>query len=802
VKIISDLRSYLIGLRLFEKLPDRKLDEIVSFSTIEVYEKGQVILGQDEPPGNFFVLCVGSAEVILQNDEQQSVLLARLYPNDHFGEMSILTGAPTSAAIIAAENCKVLVVNQQAFARMISLVSEISDEVIRTLSFRLKQVNLGVLDAHNKEIAWSDILSDKGAKYGEIVGKSREIKDIKAKVPKWASGSGSPLYIVGERGTGRELIAHSVHVASERKGRPFISVDCGDLIVDETEMKLFGRLGYLELANGGTLLLKDIDALAPAILNQLWDVMAQKLVDIKLIMTSQENIAKKNLSTELNHAVIDNLFTRILQIPPLRKRKKDLPALIDFILEKLALKHHVPVPAISKEAVEKLISYDYHYGNVTELEEVLERALLLTSNSIISGDEIFLGKIYDKKTTGFNLLRWSPVMQAIQKRIYPEMFQVGIAAIFVYIMVTNFIGTETFGLRAESLVWSIWWPSLVLLTALGGRLFCSVCPISCIATGIQKWIHFDKPVPAFLKKYDYLLVTVLFLLIFWAEEVSNMRTSPWATGLLLVTILSGAVLAAIIFQRQTWCRHICPLGGMIGVCSMAAPLELRSNTELCMNKCTTHNCFKGTEEIPGCPLFQHVPFIDNNQVCKLCMKCVRSCPNGSVQLNLRLPTQEIRNLSRVNRGMVVFVMALLLMIFPLYIFDQLRLDMNNISWLTWFTISYWSTGLIAVVGTWLFIRKRLNDDHFLPVIRLLYALTPVALALHIIYHLQFVPALPDLAIVIVKALPHARTVEMVSIPILTTIALGFVAVSLGISLVCIWRIKKEARGLEEEGLAG
>ncbi|WP_353733632.1 4Fe-4S binding protein [Syntrophothermus sp.] len=136
--------------------------------------------------------------------------------------------------------------------------------------------------------------------------------------------------------------------------------------------------------------------------------------------------------------------------------------------------------------------------------------------------------------------------------------------------------------------------------------------MSLIARKIQDGLRLNRPVPELLKKYDYLLVTFLFLLIFWVEEITDMHHSSGATGFLLLAILIGAVVTAVIFQRQTWCRHICPLGGMVGVCSLAAPLELRSNTEVCMNKCTSHSCYKGTDEAPGCPVFQHVPFIDNN----------------------------------------------------------------------------------------------------------------------------------------------------------------------------------------------
>lgn len=211
-----------------------------------------------------------------------------------------------------------------------------------------------------------------------------------------------------------------------------------------------------------------------------------------------------------------------------------------------------------------------------------------------------------------------------------------------------------------------------------------------------------------------------------------MRTSSTVTGFLLVVILLGAVITSVIFQRQTWCKHICPLGGMIALCSIASPLELRSNTEICLNKCNTFNCYKGTAETEGCPLFQHVPYIDNNQVCKLCLKCVRTCPNDSVQLNLRFPAREILTTHRVNRGLTIFAVVLLFTVLIHAVFESIDyMDPNT--WLIWFTAVYWGVAIVASSVTWYLIRDKIKEDKAIPLFRKIFSIIPALLALLILF---------------------------------------------------------------------
>lgn len=770
-------------LKLFRNLSYTDLEEIASHCKVSIFETGQMILAQGVPPGDFYIICEGSAEVVLDNKNRENIPIALLGPGEYFGEMSLLTGELTSAAIIAVERCRILAVSKTGFDRMLDLLPELSHNLLQTLSLRLKKVNLGVWEARNKELALIMLIQDeKKSRYGEIVGKSKEVKKIKEDLKRWSS-TDELLHLIGEKGTGKELTARAVHNFSRRREKPFFSVECGNMNAEELEEKLFGQFGYLELAKGGTLLLKEIELLNPATLKRLIDYVGHPLADIRLITTSREDICRKAAGEEL-----EKLFAVTVKFTPLRQRKRDIPELIQYFTGRFAKKYNKQVPSISKDAIEKLISYDYYQGNVAELEDALERAFLLAEEGVISSEHIFLGAVAGKTGPAVNLLRFKPLMDAIQKKNYPAYFQAAVTVIFLSLIAICLFGPEDHKQNPGTLLaWSLGWPSFVFSTAIFGRIACSVCPMSNIAMIFQKYFSFSRPIPLFIKKYDYLIITFLFVLIFWIEEITDMRRSPFATGVLFLSILSGAVAAAVFFPRQTWCRHLCPLGGMFGVCSMASPVELRSNTELCLSKCTTHNCYKGSERDSGCPLFQHAPFIDNNQDCKLCLKCVRNCPNGSIQLNLRPPAREIWEVSRVRRSMVVFVAVLLAILFPLSVFDRLRESMAHLQWLGQFTFFYWLSVLAAVGLTWLFVGTKFDEERFLPRIRAFYSFVPLLAGAHAAYQAKFLPIVPELSF---KIISGTQSAELMEVSVLNLLVLAFLSTGLAISLFCAWRITK------------
>jgi len=345
-------------------------------------------------------------------------------------------------------------------------------------------------------------------------------------------------------------------------------------------------------------------------LQRLADVINHPATYIRIILTLQEeninNFTRQNLGTDILEKYLNNKVA----LAPLRQRKRDIPELVDYLLNKSAQIYKRPVPLVSEEAMGKLLSHDYLQKNITELAEALERAFQIAENDRIESEHIFLGAAVGNTGPGINLLRIKPLMAVIQKKIYPGYFQAAVTLAFITNICLNLFGPKDYSQNwGTMLSWSLGWPSFIFCVLFIGRLTCSVCPMSNIASFFQKFFHLAKPIPAFIKKYDYLIITFLFVFILWIEEITNMRQSPRATGILFLSIVSGAVITAVLLPRHSWCRHICPLEGMFGVCSMASPLELRSNAELCLNKCTTYSCYKGADNNPGCPLFQHAPLL-------------------------------------------------------------------------------------------------------------------------------------------------------------------------------------------------
>jgi DNA-binding NtrC family response regulator len=240
-----------------------------------------------------------------------------------------------------------------------------------------------------------------------IVGKSEpmlRIFDLIAQV----APSRSTVLLQGESGTGKELIAKAIHANSPRRDRPFVPVNTGSMPADLLESTLFGHVkgaftsavaskkGLFEIADRGTLFLDEIGTMSletqAKILRVLQDRKFMHLggvqelqVDVRIIAAT--NVDLKQLCREGRFR--EDLFYRLnvitIDLPPLRQRKEDIPALVDFFIRKFALENERPVASITPEALRILMDYSWP-GNVRELENVIERAVVLSSSSYVTPD--------------------------------------------------------------------------------------------------------------------------------------------------------------------------------------------------------------------------------------------------------------------------------------------------------------------------------------------------------------------------------------------------------------------------------
>ena len=658
---MSDERlEFLSRLPLWTGLSYELLKQVAAAMKPMRFEAGAFIIRQGEPGSCLHVLCSGLAEARVRTEGGASVGVATFVEGDSFGEMSLLTGDPTSADVAAIEESETLALGREEFSALVQTYPNLLRELLRTISRRLAATNVAVGVAWEMERDLERFLHEQKTEQYGALDESYRGKELDRQIEECA-GKDAPLLIQAERGTGKELVARLIHQRSARKDGPFLSADCTQIGETSLGDKLFGihdpenggpshsrAVCYMDLAEGGAILLKNIEALPAAVQERLGRFLCAEpdnpdvaRHNVRVIATHRGDLTEETMSSRLSPALVKALSGHVLALRPLRERKREIPELARHFMRKHARRLGRKVESLDDQAIIKLVSYDYPIANVQELEDAIERAVILTDRDTIGAEEVFLGPPHTSRPGGFNLLALPERAVRPALRLYPTMVWGLTAAIFAFILYECFFGSEAGGNWGTLLVWSVWWPMLVLSFFLIGRAWCAICPMALAGMGAQRLWHLERRIPAWLKKNDFYVVMVGFFAIVWVEEVTGMKYAPRATGVLLLVILAGALTASVLFPRRTWCRHLCPLGGFAGLCSTSAPLELRPSVDICAGKCKDHACYKGSERKTGCPMFQHVMFMDSNRDCVLCMNCVRSCPNSSPRLNLRVPAREL-----------------------------------------------------------------------------------------------------------------------------------------------------------------
>lgn len=242
---------------------------------------------------------------------------------------------------------------------------------------------------------------------------------------------------------------------------------------------------------------------------------------------------------------------------------------------------------------------------------------------------------------GRNLLGITPVKSFIKSSLFPAIFQWPTAFIFAVVIYQLFYGPssahDNFG---TAMTWVLWWPIIPLVFLLLGRFWCAICPFATLSDIVQRWVGNNRPVPVFLKKYGIWIIDAMFILITWADHVFGIVESPLGSGVLLLLIITGVVISGAFFERRTWCRYLCFLGGLSGNYTRAGALELKADSEKC-KKCKDKFCYKGKENVAGCPMFEMPGVMDSSAKCNLCGNCVKNCPNDSITLKARIPSKEL-----------------------------------------------------------------------------------------------------------------------------------------------------------------
>jgi formate hydrogenlyase transcriptional activator len=254
---------------------------------------------------------------------------------------------------------------------------------------------------------------DKASMFEEIVGNSPALQTVLSRVAKVAPTDCGVL-ITGETGTGKELVARAIHRRSQRSSHVFVSVNCAAMARDLIASELFGhekgaftgatqqRLGRFELANGGTIFLDEAGELPAetqiALLRVLQEHEFERVGATRSIQTDVRVIAATNRDLEAAIAAgtfRSDLFYRLnvfpIEIPPLRERREDITLLVEYFIDRYARKTGKKIREIEKSTLELLRSYDWP-GNIRELQNVIDRSLIVCETETFSVDESWLSR--------------------------------------------------------------------------------------------------------------------------------------------------------------------------------------------------------------------------------------------------------------------------------------------------------------------------------------------------------------------------------------------------------------------------
>jgi DNA-binding NtrC family response regulator len=257
--------------------------------------------------------------------------------------------------------------------------------------------------------------------FDRIVGASGALQSVLNIVKKVAK-SNTTVLIRGETGTGKELIAGAIHHNSLRAGRNFVKVNCAALQENLLESELFGhekgaftsadrqRIGRFEQADGGTLFLDEIGDMSPntqaKILRVLQEHEFERLggtrtirVDVRLVAATNRNLATMVSNGQFREDLFFRLNVVSIDMPPLRERKEDIDALAQFFIRRFAGELKKKLDGLAADACKLLMRYNWP-GNIRELENALERAVLLTEGPLISAGDLRLGELSTSSSPG------------------------------------------------------------------------------------------------------------------------------------------------------------------------------------------------------------------------------------------------------------------------------------------------------------------------------------------------------------------------------------------------------------------
>lgn len=352
-----------------------------------------------------------------------------------------------------------------------------------------------------------------------------------------------------------------------------------------------------------------------------------------------------------------------------------------------------------------------------------------------------------------------PAVKAMLRSRWPQFMVMAIALSgFVLAIVAGFAGTPV-GNRNLGIVavWIAWWAVLILLAVpLLGRAWCGVCPLPAPGEWIQRGgvlgpagrgIGLGLRWPRWLRNIWLQNAGFVLLALFAAVVL----TRPVVTSVVLLALILVATGIGVVFERRSFCRYLCPVGGFVGLYSQLAPVELRvKDTSVCASH-DVKTCYAGSADGYGCPWQVFPPGLVKNVNCGLCLECVRTCPHDNIAFNLRAPGADLlqprgRKLDEAFKGFIMLGSSLVyitVMLGPWGALKTAAYSVGSVPWLIYaasfllFVLAVVPGGFLLAVGAGLRL-SRSDVPLRKAFTHLAYVLVPLGLAAWIAFSFSFV----------------------------------------------------------------
>ncbi len=380
--------------------------------------------------GKNFNAIVSDVKMPIMDGLQLLSQVKKLYPDIPFIIMS--AHGDIAMAVEAIENGAYYFIEKGTD----SFIDRVETIVQRALEVRSLIVENKKLNSENTNL--KKALQEKW----QYIGGAKSINEIHS-IAESVAESKSTVLVTGESGTGKELIAKSIHAMSNRSGGPFVKVNCAALPEGLIESELFGhekgaftgalktRLGKFEQANGGTLLLDEIGEMPMGVQAKLLRVLQERevdkvggdspiSVDVRIIATTNRDLYEDAKIGKFREDLFYRLNVFHFTLPPLRERKEDIPALVEHFIAKYNNENGFSVTSLSEDAAQRLMMYGWP-GNIRELENTIERAVVLTRAGVIESKNLLLreeSKPLQSNSSGSGLEPGMTVALAEKQLIY------------------------------------------------------------------------------------------------------------------------------------------------------------------------------------------------------------------------------------------------------------------------------------------------------------------------------------------------------------------------------------------------